>query len=62
MVGRVSACGEVQGDSANILWAPASGEPCVYYDVSIEEEVEITETDEDNADTNMKHKKEIFRL
>lgn len=49
VVGRVVSCGEIQGVAGNVLWAPASGKPCVFYSIKIEEEYKVTEHDDETG-------------
>lgn len=48
IVGRVLAAGPQQ----NMLYAPASGKPCVYYCITIEEEIKVTEYDDESGATS----------
>ena len=49
VVGRIVSCGEIQGVAGNVLWAPASGKPCVFYSIKIEEEYKVTEYDDETG-------------
>jgi hypothetical protein len=45
LVGRVV----VAGDQNNLLYAPASGKPCVYFHIEVEEEIEVVEYDDESG-------------
>jgi len=48
VVGRVVAAGPQQ----SMLYAPASGKPCVYFCITIEEEIKVTEYDDESGATS----------
>lgn len=45
VVGRIVAC----GDQSQVMYAPASGKPCVYYHIEVEEQFKVREYDDESG-------------